>query len=130
MRKILQRGIIVCVTVLMSSCCGAKAAAQAASLEVNPATVENRQVAREVPIDVRVRLKAGDQDLSDITLSSFSNDGIAVIVDDENAPPGSGAHLPSGAEKVWKLRLVPGKGDVLPAGSISVNVMAAFKEGK
>jgi hypothetical protein len=113
---------------LLLSCTSAEAANEAASLEVVPATVEGRLVARDAPVEVWVRLKAGDQDLSGITLSTFSNDDIEL--DEKNSTAHAVDKLPCGTEQVWKLKLVPRNSDALAAASMSTIVAVAFKEGK
>jgi hypothetical protein len=84
-------------------------------------------VSSAAPIHVQVRFKAGAQDLSDIELSSFSNDGISASIED---PSATVARLPANGEHAWMLQLRPGRGDALPPGTYSVFVRVAFKEGK
>ena len=48
------------------------------ALEVIPAEVTTRTLPKDTPIAVEVRLKAGDAELSGISLSTFSNDGIVA----------------------------------------------------
>jgi hypothetical protein len=102
---------------------------EVASLSVDPSTVEGRIVSKAEPIIVAVRLKAGAQDLSDIRLSTFSNDGIAAVP--EGGPSSTDvAALAANAEQVWRLKLVPGQGAVVVPAAVSVNVSVAFKESK
>ncbi len=108
---------------------GARAANETTSLDVNPSTVEGRTLSLADPIFVQVRLKAGEYDLADIALSTFSNDDIATTV--EGAPSAAQvAQLPSNAEHAWMLRLVPAKGNALEPAARTVNITVAFKEGK
>ncbi len=106
----------------------AQADETAATLEVNPATIAGRTVSDQEPVFFQVRLKAGSQELKDITLSAFSNDGIEAKVE----PPDSAtvAALPAKAEQFWKLKVTPAKPGVVAPGALSVNVSVAFKEGQ
>lgn len=99
-----------------------------AALDVNPAVVAGRTVSDGEPVFFQVRLKAGSQELKDITLSAFSNDGIEAQV----VPPDSAtvAALPAKAEQLWKLKVTPAKPGVVAPGALSVNVSVAFKEGQ
>jgi hypothetical protein len=99
------------------------------TLDLNPASIDGRIVSSTEPIYVQVRLKAGAQDLTDIVLSSFSNDGVTATVEGA-ASSANLAQLPATAEHVWTLKLVPSKSDALPPAALNVNVGVTFKEGK
>ncbi len=100
----------------------------APSLDVEPATIEGRTVSLAEPIEVEVRLKAGDCDLTDIKLSSFSNDGIVSTI--VGGAPDSVSRLAANAEHAWRLRLAPAEGGALAPAAISTNVIAAFTEAR
>lgn len=100
----------------------------AATLDLNPVTVAGRAVTDGEPVFFQVRLKAGSQELKDITLSAFSNDGIEATPD-----PSTAAVVPAlaaTAEQVWKLKVTPANPNVVPVGALTVNVSVGFKEGK
>src|SRR3954451_23843389 len=100
-------------------------AANEASLDTSPEAIEARLVTSGDPIYVTVRLKAGDEALSNIMLSALSNDGIAATIEGE---PSAAAvlELAAKAEHVWKLKLVPSTGDALPPTTLSVYIHVAF----
>jgi len=101
----------------------------AASLDVSPTSIDGRTVSTAEPLHVRVRLKAGSEELSDVVMSLFSNDGITTTID---GPPSiaGGGQLAANAEHTWMLELKPSKDKVLAPETLSANVTLSFKEGK
>ena len=81
------------------------------ALEVIPAEVTTRTLPKDTPIAVEVRLKAGDAELSGISLSTFSNDGIVAELARET--PAQLAKLPPKSEHSWRLKLTRSIGSVL-----------------
>lgn len=119
--------VLACILPLLSAQAEDKPAVPAA-LDLSPATIAGRTVSDEEPVFFLARLKAGSQELSGITLSAFSNDGIEAVP--ESPAAASVATLPANAEQVWKLKVTPAKRGAVPPGALSVNVSVAFKEGK
>ena len=101
-------------------------AAQAV-LETGPISIEARAISTAEPSYVLVRLKAGAQPLSDIVLSTFSNDGISANIEDGGSA--NVAALVANGEHVWKLRLVPSQGAMLAPAPLSLQIQVASKEG-
>src|ERR1700730_4162545 len=77
-----------------------------ASLTVFPTTADGRIISATDPVDIRASFRAGDEQLSNIVLSAFSNDGITATVDGAEQAAAVPSLLAKG-EHVWKLRLVP-----------------------
>lgn len=102
-------------------------AADDPAVDSGPATIDARAISSSEPTYVFVRLKAGKEPLSDITLTTLSNDGIATSIEDGGSP--NLAQLSAKGEHVWKLRLVPGKGAMLAPAAMSVQIDVAVKEG-
>lgn len=98
-----------------------------ATLDLNPATVTGRPVSDQEPLLFHVRLKAGSQDLKDISISAFSNDDIQATP--EGPAAATVAALPAKAEQLWTLKVTPSKPGIAAPGALSVNVGVAFKEG-
>jgi hypothetical protein len=99
-----------------------------ASLDLSPPSVAGRTVSDDEPVYFLVRLKAGSQDLSDITLSTFSNDGVAATVEPDT--PASVAALPANAEQTWKIKVAPAKRGVFSPAALNVQVAVGYREGK
>jgi hypothetical protein len=126
---LLGRILVGAIMVTTFESAAAKAADEPPSLDAMPSTVEGRTVSSAEPIQVQVRFKAGDQDVADLALSAFSNDGITATIESEPAT-GAAAEVPAKAERMWKVRLVPGNGAALAPATLNVFLTAAFKEGK
>ena len=81
------------------------------TLDVTPSEVTTRTLLQAAPIEIDVRLKAGDVELSRISLSTFSNDGIvAELVSDT---PAVLPKLPPKSSHFWRLKLTRPIGSVL-----------------
>jgi hypothetical protein len=111
---------------LLLACTTVRADEKLASLDLAPSSIAGRTVSDDEPVFFLVRLKAGSQPLSDIALSTFSNDGIEARLE----PPSVAevATLPANAEQTWKLKVTPVKGGVVAPGALSVQVTVAYKE--
>ena len=118
--------VVACVLPLVAARAEDKPPA-AATLDLNPATVAGRAVTDGEPVFFQVRLKAGSQELKDIRLSAFSNDGVEATPD--SSTPATVPALAATAEQLWILKVTPAKTGVVPVGALSVNVSVAFKEG-
>ena len=106
----------------------AKADNEQLSFEATPKSVDGRVLSSAEAVHILVRLKAGALNLSDIKLSSFSNDGITATIEGDDLT--GDLSLPALAEHIWKLRLVPGKGAALSPVARTLNITASFKEAK
>jgi hypothetical protein len=104
-----------------------KPAEKPATLDLSPASIAGRTVSDDEPAYFVVRLKAGSENLSGVTLSTFSNDGIEA--QPEPASAGTAISLPANAEQTWRLKVTPAKRGVFAPGSLSVQVTVAYKEG-
>jgi hypothetical protein len=98
-----------------------------ASLDLSPSSIAGRTVTGDEPVYFLVRLKAGSQELSDITLSTFSNDGLEAKPEPDSSA--KVASLPVGAEQTWKVKVTPVKPGVFTPGTLSVQVAVAYREG-
>src|SRR6266853_673854 len=81
------------------------------SLEIIPPEVTARALPTATPIEADVRLKAGDAQLSNIAISTFSNDGISAELASDT--PAQLKELAPKAEHAWRLKLTRGAGSVL-----------------
>jgi hypothetical protein len=99
-----------------------------ATLDLSPASIAGRTVSDDEPVYFLVRLKAGSQELSDITLSTFSNDGVTATPEAET--PASVAALPANAEQTWKIKVTPAKRGVFSPAALNVQVAVGYREGK
>jgi len=70
-----------------------------------------RTLPKETPIEIEVRLKAGEAELSGISLATFSNDGITAALAPDT--PAQFAKLAPKSEHSWRLRLTRSIGSVL-----------------
>lgn len=104
-----------------------KAPEKPASLDLSPASIAGRTVSDDEPVYFLVRLKAGSQALSDITLTAFSNDGVAAAPEPDT--PASVAALPANAEQTWKIKVAPAKRGVFSPGALNVQVAVSYREG-
>ena len=71
-----------------------------AALDVFPAEIATATGGRAP--EVQVRLRTGSNSLTNITLGSFSNDGVSIT---KIAPPPWADHLSPGADYVWNMQL-------------------------
>jgi hypothetical protein len=90
------------------------------TLDVIPAEVVTRTLPKDAPLELEVRLKAADGELTAIVASTFSNDGISA----EFAPetPARLAKLAPNAEYAWRLKLTRSSGSVLTESTLHVRV--------
>jgi hypothetical protein len=90
------------------------------TLDVTPSEVTTRTLLQAAPIEIDVRLKAGDVELSRISLSTFSNDGIvAELVSDT---PAVLPKLPPKSSHFWRLKLTRPIGSVLTDSILHIRV--------
>ena len=92
------------------------------SLDVVPTEVVTRTLTKDMPIEVEVRLKAGDDTLTAIAISTFSNDGINA--DFATETPFQLQKLAPKSEHSWRLKLTRDAGSVLSESIL--HVRAAF----
>ena len=97
-------------------------AAHSAESEVDviPAEVTTRTLPKDTPIDVEVRLKAGDAELTAISISWFSNDGLSADVAIDT--PTQLQKLAAKAEHSWRLKLTRDTGSILTKSVLHVRV--------
>jgi hypothetical protein len=90
------------------------------TLDVIPPEVTTRTLPKEAPLELEVRLKAADGEMTAIVASTFSNDGISA----EFAPetPTKLAKLAPNAEYAWRLKLTRPSGSVLTESTLHVRV--------
>jgi hypothetical protein len=90
------------------------------SLEVIPAEITTRTLPKGTPIQIDIRLKAGDAELSEIAMSTFSNDGIVANLAGASAP--QLPKLAPRADHSWRLELTRNAGSVLTDSVLHVRV--------
>jgi hypothetical protein len=90
------------------------------TVDVIPAEITARTLTKDAPLELEVRLKAGDRELTAVALSTFSNDGIGAEV--EQATPAQLPKLAANAEYAWRLKLTRVDGSVLTESTLHVKV--------
>lgn len=102
--------------------CFSAAAAYSADpvLDVIPGEITARTLPKETPIQVEVRLKADDAEVTGISLSTFSNDGIVAEFAQET--PSQFAKLSPKSEHAWRLQLTRTTGSVLTDSVLHIRV--------
>lgn len=97
-------------------------AAEAAdpSVEVIPPDVAARTLPKDTPIELEVHLKAGDSEVTDISISWFSNNGINAEL--ANETPAELRQLAPKSEHSWRLKLTGDGRSVLTNSTLHIRL--------
>jgi hypothetical protein len=122
MASILKRLTVAIFALALVTSAEATDSANDPSLEIIPAEVTTRTLPKGTPIQLEIRLKAGDAELNDISISTFSNDGIVAHFG--GTTPAKLPKLAPRADYSWRLELTRDTGSVLTDSIL--HVRAAF----
>lgn len=108
-----------CLFVSSALAIGTAEAGNTPTLTLTPAELSVRTFSAPDPTQIEVTIQAADQQINDIVLTSFSNDGIkAVMVDGEAKITGLGPH----SAQAWRLKITRQQGALSSAAKLYVRV--------
>ena len=111
---------LVGILALCTSLSAVAAEAADPSVEVIPPDVAARTLPKDTPIELEVHLKAGDSEVTDISISWFSNNGINAEL--ANETPAELRQLAPKSEHSWRLKLTGDGRSVLTDSTLHIRL--------